>query len=359
MNNKMNHIGYIFQPSYLLHNPGAGHPESPARVESIMAYLKSNGLMDRLANVEARRASREEISLVHTTGYQSKINSMCAAGGGSLDADTILSADSCVAAEYAAGGAVAAVEAVMTGDVRKCLALVRPPGHHAFPDRGSGFCIYNNIAIAARFARAKYGLKRLAILDFDVHHGNGTQAIFDDDPDTMYVSTHQSPYYPGTGAIDDIGVSGEGRETRNAQRVTKVNIPLPAGCGDGEYTRVYDEIVIPVVRRFRPELILVSAGYDAHRDDPLAGMKLTASGYAAMVSRISMLADECCGGKAVFCLEGGYNLGALARSVAVTFRVLLGESAATEVAAEPAEYSFGTPDISGIVHKVKLIHHLE
>jgi acetoin utilization deacetylase AcuC-like enzyme len=342
--------GYVFHPFKLLHNPGASHPESAARLESVMAYLKSAGLLDRLVKVEARRA-RDEISLVHTVGYQAMIASLCAAGGGNLDADTVLSADSCNAAEYAAGGAVAAVEAVVTQRVTHCFALVRPPGHHAFPDKGSGFCIYNNLAIAAKFARAKYGVGRIAILDFDVHHGNGTQAIFDGDPATMYVSVHQSPHYPGSGGIDDIGIG--------AATGTKVNIPLPPGCGDEEYIRVYDDIMMPVVRRFEPELILVSAGFDAHRDDPLAGMNLTVCGYAAIAGRISKLAGECCGGKAVFCLEGGYNLEALSRSVAAVFRVLLGESGDIEIAAEkPAEYSFGSPDISGLIASLKRLHRL-
>ncbi|PPD57996.1 histone deacetylase family protein [Dehalogenimonas etheniformans] len=347
----MSIIGYVFHPSYLLHDTGYGHPESAARLESVMDYLKSSGLLDRLVKVEAHRATGDEISLVHIPIYKEKINLICSSGGGSLDADTILSTESCNAAEYAAGGAVTAVEAVMGGNVGKCFGLVRPPGHHAFADRGSGFCIYNNIAIAARFARQKYGLTRIAILDFDVHHGNGTQSTFNNDPATMYVSVHQSPHYPGSGSIDDIGIGGASG--------TKVNIPLPAGSGNAEYTSIYNDIVMPAVRRFKPELILVSAGYDAHRDDPLAGMKLTESGYAAIASRICILADELCSGKAVFCLEGGYNLDALARSVAVTFRVLLGEPAELEMAMEPLEYNFGAPDISGIIAKLKRIHHIE
>ncbi|XUX00274.1 MAG: histone deacetylase [Dehalogenimonas sp.] len=360
-------IGYVFHRFYLLHDPGLGHPESAARLESVMAYLKSSGLLDRLVKVETRRAAGEEISLVHTPAYQDKIASVCSSGGGSLDADTHLSTESCDAAEYAAGSAVTAVEAVMGGNIGKCFALIRPPGHHAFADRGSGFCIYNNIAIAARFARGKYGLGRIAILDFDVHHGNGTQSIFDNDPATMYVSIHQSPHYPGSGSIEDTGASfssppgGRGIKGEGAINTypTKVNIPLPPGCGNSEYTSIYDEIVMPVVRRFKPELILVSAGYDAHRDDPLAGMKLTESGYAAIASRISTLADEFCGGRIVFCLEGGYNLHALARSVAATFMVLLGEPVEPEMAARPLEYNFGAPDISGLIRQIKSVHHLE
>ena len=343
-------VGYVFHPSSLLHDTGAGHPESAARLEAVMAYLKSSGLIDRLTKIEARRASPEEISLVHTARYQNRISTICASGGGSLDADTILSPESCNAAEYAAGGAVAAAEAVMGGRVGKCFSLVRPPGHHAFPGYGSGFCIYNNVAIAAWFARAKYGLALIAIIDFDVHHGNGTQAIFDDDPSTMYISTHQSPLYPGSGGVDDIGIGGA--------KGTKVNVPLPPGCGDPEFIRVYDEVVIPCLRRFRPELIVVSAGFDAHFGQALANMRLTAAGYAMMVGRISTLAGDCCGGKAVFCLEGGYNLEALARSVAVTFKVLLGESPGAEIAADEAEYSFGSPDISGLIAELKEIHRL-
>ena len=343
-------IGYVFDPSYLLHNTGADHPDSAGRLEAVMTHLNSIGLLDRLIKIEPRRATRDELSLVHTSEYQNQVASLCAGGGGILDADTILSAESCNAAEYAAGGAVAAIEAVMDGVVGKCFALVRPPGHHASADRGSGFCIYNNAAIAVRVARAKFNLTRIAIIDFDVHHGNGTQSIFDDDPDTMYVSTHQSPYYPGSGSVEDIGTgAGSG---------TKVNIPLPPGCGDAEYIRVYDEIVMPVIRRFNPELMLVSAGYDAHRDDPLAGMKLTTSGYAEIVKRISNVAAECCGGRAVFCLEGGYNLVALARCVAANFNILLGESASAEIAAEPVEYSFGSPDISGLIADLKKVYRL-
>jgi acetoin utilization deacetylase AcuC-like enzyme len=230
-------------------------------------------------------------------------------------------------------------------------ALVRPPGHHAFPGFGSGFCVYNNIAIAARFARAKYGLRRIAIIDFDVHHGNGTQAIFDDDPETMYVSTHQAPYYPGSGGMSDIGVG--------PAKGIKVNVPLPPGCGDAEYIQIYDEIVVPLVRRFKPELVLVSAGYDAHKGDPLANMRLTAAGYAAIVERISVLAREFCGGKAVFCLEGGYNLEARARSIAVTFRVLLRESPAAEIASKPTEYDYGSPGVSPLIAELRGIHCLK
>ncbi len=339
----MTNTGYVFHTSSLLHDTGPDHPESAARLEAIMAELRSSGLIDRLIKVEARRATAAEISLAHTAAYQTQLAAMCRAGGGIMDADTPISQNSCKAAEYAAGGAVAAVEAVMDGRITTCFTLVRPPGHHAFAGHGGGFCLYNNIAIAARYARQKYGSKKLAIIDFDVHHGNGTQSIFDGDPNTLYVSTHQYPHYPGTGAAADIGLVG-----------SRVNIPLPAGCGDAEYKRVFNEIVIPAVRRFKPELILVSAGYDGHRDDSLAQMKLSTSGYATIVYKIKTLADECCGGKAVFCLEGGYNLKALAGSVAATFHVLLGDVVidGNSVSDE------GAPDISSLIAELKGIHNL-
>ncbi len=336
----MTSTGYVFHPSSLLHDTGPDHPESAARLESIMAFLKSSGVLDRLTMVEARRANVAEISLVHSAGYQSRLAEICRAGGGIIDSDTILSERSCEAAEYAAGGAVAAVEAVLNGRTSTCFALVRPPGHHAFPGYGSGFCLYNNVAIAALYARQKYGLQRVVLIDFDVHHGNGTQSIFNGDPDTLYISTHQYPHYPGTGAATDIG---------NGNRV---NVPLPAGCGDAEYKRVFDEIIMPAVRRFNPELVLVSAGYDGHRDDPLAQMRLSTGGYAAIVGKIKALADECCGGKAVFCLEGGYNLKALTESVAATFRVLLGEKVIVETNAEVG------PGISRIIDEIKKLHQL-
>lgn len=307
--------GYVFHPSCLDHDTGAGHPETAARLEAVMSRLKSDGLLGRLVPVAARRATEAEISAVHSRGYISRVKEICAAGGGWLDADTPVSPKSCQAAEYAAGGAVAAVEAVMGGTegIASCFALVRPPGHHAFAGAGGGFCLYNNIAVAAQYAQSRYGLRRLAIIDFDVHFGNGTAAIFEDDPGVLYISTHQFPHYPGGGDIDDTG------------KGSRVSIPLPEGCGDDEYLSLFDEVIIPAARRFKPELLLVSAGFDAHLDDPLAGMNVSTAGFAGIAGRIKRLADETCGGRIVLCLEGGYNLEALAASVSATFKVLLGE----------------------------------
>jgi acetoin utilization deacetylase AcuC-like enzyme len=343
----MTETGYVFHASYLLHDTGAGHPESAARLDAVMAHLRSTGLLDRLVKVDARLATAAEISLVHGVEYQSRLAAICRSGGGNLDGDTPVSPGSCNASEYAVGGAVAAVEAVMDGKVSDCFALVRPPGHHAFPGYGSGFCLYNNVAVAARYARKKYGLKKIVIIDFDVHHGNGTQAIFDGDADMLYVSTHEYPHYPGSGSVEVIGRAG-----------TAVNIPLPAGCGDTEYLRVFDEVIFPAVRRFKPELVLVSAGYDGHLDDPLAGMRLSTGGYAAITGRIKSLVEECCGGKVVFCLEGGYNLRALAESVAATFSVLLSDKVGEESLPGIGGISYGGLDITELIANLKGIHHL-
>ncbi|MEL7562643.1 histone deacetylase [Dehalogenimonas sp. 4OHTPN] len=333
--------GYVFHHSFLEHDTGAGHPETAARLEAVMSRLKSEGLLERLALIEARRAAEAELAAVHSRGYISRLKEICAAGGGWLDADTPVSKKSCEAAEYAAGGAVAAVEAVMGGGegIPSCFALVRPPGHHAFAGEGGGFCLYNNIAIAARYAQSRYGLRRLAIIDFDVHFGNGTAAVFEDDPGVLFISTHQFPHYPGGGDIDDTG------------KGNRISIPLPEGCGDDEYLSMFDEVIIPAARRFEPELLLVSAGFDAHRDDPLAGMRVSTEGYAGIAGRLKRLADEACGGRAVFCLEGGYSLEALADSVSATFKALLGEA----VDLSPRQVP---PRVAGLVAELKRRHRL-
>jgi acetoin utilization deacetylase AcuC-like enzyme len=217
----------------------------------------------------------------------------------------------------AAGGLVEATRAVLDGEIDNAFALVRPPGHHALRDRGMGFCLFNNVAIAARYALAERGLDRVLIMDFDVHHGNGTQNEFEADPAVVYISTHQYPYYPGTGHWNETGY-GEGKGSI-------VNVPLSGGVGNEGFARIFDEVVGPVAWRFQPQLILVSAGYDAHWDDPLAYMRLSIGGYTAIARTLKDLAEELCGGRLVFTLEGGYHLEALAYSILNTFAVLLGD----------------------------------
>jgi acetoin utilization deacetylase AcuC-like enzyme len=339
-------VGFVYDPIYLQHDTGQ-HVENAARLEAIISCLNETGLARQLTLIKPRAASVEELSLVHDKQYISYIYDVAQRGGGWLDPDTVMSAGSYQAAVYAAGGAIAATEAVISGDVQSAFALVRPPGHHATPRRAMGFCLFNNLAIATRYALDKYRLERIAIIDFDVHHGNGTQETFYDSPQVLYISTHEYPFYPGTGGFDETG-SGTAVGT-------KVNIPLPAGCGDSEYLQVFGEVIVPVARRFAPQLIFVSAGYDGHWADPLALMEVTTTGFARMVKIITGLADEFCGGQMVLCLEGGYHLQALAYSVAATFDVLLGQEVSDPVGQPPQRR---TPDIDSLIEVVKRRHHL-
>ncbi len=340
--------GYVYDPVYLKHETGY-HPENAKRLEAIMAHLEETGLIEQLTPVDPRPATVEELNYVHQASYISSLQDTAVRGGGWLDADTVMSPDSYDAALYAAGGAIEATDAVISGKVNSAFALVRPPGHHATRTAAMGFCLFNNIAIAARYAMKNHKIEKVAIIDFDVHHGNGTQEAFDSDPQVLYISTHQYPHYPGTGTIYETG-SG-------AAQGSKVNIPLPAGSGDDEYRQVFERVIVPVTRRFRPELILVSAGYDPHWADHLAMMEVSTGGFADMVRTIKVLADEFCDGKSVFTLEGGYNLKALAASVKATFDVLL-ENPDIEDPLGPAERRWATPDISELIEEIKEIHKI-
>jgi acetoin utilization deacetylase AcuC-like enzyme len=291
---------------------------------------------------------------VHDSQYISYIREFAEKGGGQLDPDTLMSADSYEVARYAAGGVIKATDVVMAGELDSVFALVRPPGHHATARQAMGFCLFNNIAIGAKYALHKYGLERIAIIDFDVHHGNGTQEAFYNDPGVLYISTHEYPHYPGTGSIDEIG--------NGTAKGTTVNIPLPAGCGDNEYQKVFEQIVAPVVRRFSPQLIMVSAGYDAHWADGLAMMQVTITGFARITEIINEMAGEMCGGRLVLSLEGGYNLTALSSSVRATFEVLLGNKdlGNKDIDDKLGKSPFGVkaPDITSIIKEVQEIHNL-
>ena len=341
-------VGYVYDPVYLKHDTGQ-HCETAARLEAIISHLEQSGLKQQLELIRPRVASVEELSLVHHEHHIAHVQAVAKKGGGWLDADTVVSPESYKAALYAAGGVIRATEAVIDGEVNSAFALVRPPGHHATATQAMGFCLFNNVAIAAEYALKKYKLERIAIIDFDVHHGNGTQEAFYADPQVLYVSTHESPFYPGTGRIEETG-SG-------AAKGATVNIPLPEGCGDAEYLKVFEQIISPVTRRFDPQLILVSAGYDLHWDDGLALMKVSVSGFAKIVSIIKGLADELCGGRLALCLEGGYNLTVLAASVSATFNVLLGNTDIEDPVGQPPPGS-RLPDIAPIVKSIKEIHKL-
>ena len=308
--------GYVYDPLYLSHdNPT--HPENKLRLETTMDYLKEAGLLERLQHVEARDASLAELATVHDPGYIERVRQVAETGGGWLDADTYVGQLSYVAAVRAAGGLVEAVQAVLSGRVDNAFALVRPPGHHALADRGMGFCLFNNIAVGACYALQQGNLDRLLIVDFDLHHGNGTQDAFYEQPEVLYFSTHQYPYYPGTGHWREMG--------RGAGYGYTVNVPLSASVGDAGYRRVFEEVLVPLARRYQPQLIMASAGYDAHWTDPLGMMLLSVTGYAQLTRSIVSLAEELCEGRLVMTLEGGYSLKALALCVAAAFSVLLGD----------------------------------
>jgi acetoin utilization deacetylase AcuC-like enzyme len=303
----------LTDPKFLDHDPGPGHAESPARLDAIMSEL-GRAPLDGLEIETPRLATDAEIDAVHRPAYRASL----AARAGEyvdLDPDTSMSPGSWEAARLAAGAAVGAVEAVMAGRADNAFALVRPPGHHARPDRAMGFCLLNNAAIAAESAR-RTGAARVLIVDWDVHHGNGTQEIFAARDDVLYMSVHQFPFYPGTGAASEVGAG--------AGRGATVNCPLPGGQTDADYGVVFHDLFLPVGRAFAPDLIIVSAGFDAHARDPLAEMRVTERGFAAMGSALSELAAATCGGKLVLLLEGGYDLAALAASVRASLEVLTG-----------------------------------
>jgi acetoin utilization deacetylase AcuC-like enzyme len=301
-------------PACSEHDPGAYHPECPARLAAVLEALRAEDLKG-LEWREAPRAGVEQLELAHPRDYVDRIlASVPEAGRYALDADTSLSPGSGEAALRAAGALSAAVDAVMAGQGANAFCAVRPPGHHAEPSRAMGFCLFNNVAIGALHARESHGLERVAVVDFDVHHGNGTQAMFEHDARLFYASTHQFPFYPGTGAAGERGVGNI------------VNAPLALNSGSSEFRQAMDARILPALREFEPDFVFISAGFDAHADDPLAGLRLVEEDYAWATREILRLAAESCGGRVVSTLEGGYHLGALAASVGAHVRALMGDS---------------------------------
>jgi len=341
-------VGLVYDPIYLEHDTG-DHVENPRRLMMTMSHLEETGVRQKLVNLPPRPVLPEELEMVHEADYVSYIKNKAERGGGWLDPDTVMSPRSYEAALHAAGGILVSVEAVMKRAVDSAFALVRPPGHHAVRDRAMGFCIFNNVAVGARFALNKFNVSRVLIVDFDVHHGNGTQDAFYADPSVLYFSTHQYPFYPGSGWIDETGV-GEGEGTT-------VNFPMVAGWGDEEYLRAFNEVLVPVALRFRPQLVLVSAGFDAHWADHLAMMRVTVTGFAQMTKILNELASELCQGRLVFALEGGYNLRVVASSAKAVFEVLLGSSKVDDpLGKAPLNRKPGGFD--GHIRAIKAIHQL-
>ncbi|BCX03644.1 MAG: histone deacetylase [Candidatus Roseilinea sp.] len=334
-------VGYLYDPIFLEHDL-PGHPENARRLRAIMELLRARDALASLKALPFRAATFEQLTALHSPLYVSKVYALSERGRGALNPDTYINAASFDAAAMAVGASLAAAEAVMQGVVKRAFALVRPPGHHAFADHGEGFCLFNNVAFAAKHALDDIDAEhdyawspsavrnhrnarpeRVMIVDFDVHHGNGTQAIFYDDPRVLYVSIHEYGWvYPGTGAADERG-SGVGRGAT-------INVPLPPETGDFGYALVFDEILVPAARRFKPNLLLVSAGFDAHWRDPLAHMHVSLAGFARMMRVLCELSDELCGGRMVVVLEGGYDLQALSYGVLNSLRIMQGDLADIE-----------------------------
>lgn len=345
----MSRVGLVYDPVYLEHETG-NHVENIQRLTTTVALLEESQLKDKLVLLLPRPATTDELSKVHAKEYIAQVEQKCASGGGWLDPDTMVSPGSYKAAIYAAGGVLVAVDAVMSKRVHHALALVRPPGHHATCWHAMGFCLFNNVAVAAKYALSHYELERVLIIDFDVHHGNGTQDTFYADSNVLFFSTHQYPFYPGTGSIDETGArEGEG---------FTVNVPMIAGWGDKEYESIFEDILAPLAMRFQPQLILVSAGYDAHWADNIALMKVSVSGFARLVEIIKVLADTLCQGNLVFTLEGGYHHQALSSSIAASLNILLGNKDITDPLGKQ-ELTTRPANLDSLIKTIKDRHQLK
>ncbi|NPB05430.1 MAG: histone deacetylase [Aquificae bacterium] len=305
-------VGFVYDDRYLLHHR-EGHPENKYRLEALMEGMAQRGLLSKVELLKPFEAPAELISLNHDPQYVEEVMLASRSGEGWFDPDTYYNEYTFLAASLAVGGVVGAVEAVLEGRLDAAFCAVRPPGHHAEYAKAMGFCIFNNVAVAARYL-LKRGLERVFIVDFDAHHGNGTQRAFYEDPRVFYFSTHQYPFYPGTGSAEERG-AGEGYGTT-------LNLPMPAGAGDELFKEAYGKVLKSAVVGFRPQFVLVSAGYDLHRDDPLTGLEVTDEGVRFIVRSIVEAAQEV-GAPAVFALEGGYDLGVLSRCVPDTVEILL------------------------------------
>jgi acetoin utilization deacetylase AcuC-like enzyme len=308
-------LGYVLDEIFVQHRAPAGHPERPARAEAVRDALVAAGIADRGERVAPRPASDEELARVHAHSYLSELERRIPGNTGWLDPDTYFSPGTWDAARAAAGSTSDLAQRVLAGELAQGIAVVRPPGHHATRERAMGFCLLNNAAVAAAAARAA-GAARVAIVDWDVHHGNGTQDIFWNDPTVLYMSVHQFPYYPGTGAPTELGGP--------AALGATINVGLPAGSRDADYAAVFDHVFLPALARFSPDLVLVSAGFDAFEHDPLAGMRVTHAGFAAMARRLRRAADQLAGGRIVGVLEGGYDLHGLAGGMSAVLAALVG-----------------------------------
>lgn len=323
--------GLVKDNRFLLHGNDWTHPESPARLKAVYKMLDAPDMKGCFFEIPPRDASQEMLERVHRRSYIDQIARTKGRIRVSLDPDTDATEDTYVVARLAAGSLCHAIDHVMDGRLDNAFALVRPPGHHAEADAAAGFCIFNNIAIGARHALVQCGARRILIVDWDVHHGNGTQHSFYDDNQVLYFSVHQFPFYPGTGHFRETGHGPGAGYT--------INCPLTFGADDGLYVRIFRTLLVPVTRQFKPELILVSAGFDTHEDDPLGSMRMTSRGYAALTRILMNEADSCCKGRMVFSLEGGYHLPALAESVRAVLKELRDDTRVSQEELDEIEQS--------------------
>lgn len=308
--------GIVKDPIYFKHLTLDGHPESPERLRVIYKILSDDVSFRELRKIKPRIAQVEELMLFHKLHYIERIRQESTKQVSFLDMDTIISRGSFEVACYAVGGVLEAIDAVMRNEITNAFVLCRPPGHHAEPAKGMGFCIFNNVSIGAAYALQKYSLERILIVDWDLHHGNGTQDFFYDDPRVLYFSIHEFPSYPGSGRIEEIGI--------DRGRGFTINVPLFSGLGDSEYIMVMENVLKPVAMEFSPDLILVSAGFDPYHGDPLGGMKVSEEGFSFMTKQLMDIADQCCHGRLILVLEGGYSIDGIGRCVREVIRQLTG-----------------------------------
>ncbi len=335
-------VGWVYDTCFSAHRGPVSHPERPARLDAVAAAASAfqAGLLPR----PLREATDGELRRIHTSSHLERLASGCERAPAQLDADTYLAPESFSVARLATGGLIDLCSNVARGQLDCGVAAIRPPGHHAEADRAMGFCLINQVAVAASSLRAQQLAERILIIDWDVHHGNGTQHSFENDPDVLYASTHQYPYYPGTGAATEVG-AGRGVGAT-------LNVPLAAGAGDSEYTCVFERLIAPAARAFRPDFILVSTGFDPHRDDPLADMRVTEEGFRAMAGVVRGLADTLCGGKLVFALEGGYSPSGLAAGTRAVLRAALADrDDEVSWASDPPN-----PRILALIEEIRGIH---
>jgi acetoin utilization deacetylase AcuC-like enzyme len=326
--------GLVIDQRYTRHSTGQGHPERPERISALSGLGRG---MAEVRVVEPRMATADELARVHDSVHVERVAQTRNLQGYAFDADTPVSPESYDTALLAAGGLLALLDEVATGRLRNGFACVRPPGHHAESRRAMGFCLFNNVAVGAAYLRYRHGFERVLIVDWDVHHGNGTQHIFEGDPGVLYISTHQYPFYPGTGSMDEVGFGdGEGYT---------VNLPFPPGFGDAEYTEAFDTLIEPIVAAYEPQFVLISAGFDPHARDPLAGMRVTEKGFGRMARALDRMAERTAEGRCVAVLEGGYDLEALRTSTTEVLAELVGR--VPDVQAAPAR-SKATPLLEAI-----------